>query len=66
MDRVLADREYLTGSFTVADAYAFTIVNWSGMLSIDQSPYPNLQAYQARIAARPKVREAMLAEGLNV
>ncbi len=66
MDRVLADREYLTGSFTVADAYAFTIVNWSRMLAVDLSGYPNLQAYLARIAARPKVREAMEAEGLKV
>jgi glutathione S-transferase len=61
----LADRSYLMGEqFTVADAYAFTIVSWSSFLKIDLKPYPKLQAYQARVAARPKVREALAAEGL--
>jgi len=65
VDKQLAGREYLTGAaFTVADAYLFTVVNWSGFTGIDLKPYPNLAAFQARVAARPKVREAMLAEGL--
>lgn len=65
LERHLSDRVYLTGDqFTVADAYAFTILSWSNFLKIDLKPYPNLQAYQARIAARPKVREALAAEGL--
>ena len=34
------------------------------MLSVDLGPYPHLSAYLARVAARPKVREAMVAEGL--
>jgi glutathione S-transferase len=62
----LTGREYLTGSFSVADAYAFTIVNWSRMLAIDLSAFPLLKAYMARVAARPKVREAMEREGLKV
>jgi len=65
LDRHLATRAYLTGdAFTAADAYAFTIVNWSNFLKIDLSPYVNLSAYMARVAARPKVREALVAEGL--
>lgn len=65
LDRHLADRAYLMGdSFTVADAYAFTIVNWSNFLKIDLKPYPNLSAFMARVAARPKVREALKAERL--
>jgi glutathione S-transferase len=65
LDTLLADRPYLTGdTFTVADAYAFTIVNWSNLLKIDLKPYPNLSAFMARIAARPKVREALEAERL--
>jgi len=52
------------GHFTVADAYLFTVVNWSGFVGIDLAKYPNLAAYQKRVAARPKVREAMKAEGL--
>lgn len=65
LDRHLADRQYLTGDrFTVADAYAFTIVNWSKPMQIDLSRWPNLTAYMERVAARPKVQEALKAEGL--
>jgi glutathione S-transferase len=65
LDALFATRPYLTGdAFTVADAYAFTIVNWSNFLKIDLKPYPNLQAFMARVAARPKVREALEAERL--
>ncbi|HWA38037.1 MAG TPA: glutathione transferase GstA [Burkholderiales bacterium] len=64
LDKQLAGREYLLGTFGIADAYLFTVVNWSGFVGIDLAKYPNLAAYQKRVAARPKVREAMKAEGL--
>jgi glutathione S-transferase len=64
LERVLAARDYLTGGYSVADAYAFTVLSWARMLSIDLSGYPQLGAYLERVAARPKVREAMVAEGL--
>jgi glutathione S-transferase len=61
----LAKRSYLVGDgFTVADAYAFTIINWTNFVGIDLKAYPNVAAYSARIAARPKVQEALRAEGL--
>ena len=65
LDRVLARQPYLTGErFTVADAYAFVIVNWANLLSIDLGPYPNLKLFLDRVGARPAVRDALLAEGL--
>jgi len=65
MDRLLSRQSFLTGAqFTVADAYAFAIVNWSHLLMISLQPYPALAAYMARIAARPQVMAAMQAEGL--
>ena len=64
LEDVLTSRDYLGGRYSVADAYAFTVLSWARMLSVDLSPYPNLSAYLARVAARPKVREAMVAEGL--
>lgn len=62
----LANREYLMGSrFTVADAYAFTILNWTKFVGIDlKASYPNLASYADRVAARPKVQETLRAEGL--
>ena len=61
----LANRQYLMGAnFTVADAYAFTIVNWTNFVGIDLKPYPNLSAYMTRVGGRPKVHETLKAEGL--
>jgi glutathione S-transferase len=61
----LGNKTYLLGdTFTVADAYLFTVVNWSHFVKVDLSKWPALVAYQARVAARPKVQEAMKAEGL--
>ncbi len=61
----LAGRDYLTGAqFTVADAYLFTVLNWSQWTGIELAKWPVLEQFQARVAARPKVREALLAEGL--
>lgn len=65
LDAHLARQSYLAGEhFTVADAYAFTIVNWCNFLGISLTPYPTLSAYLARVAARPAVHAALLAEGL--
>jgi glutathione S-transferase len=45
IDRHLADSTFLLGErFTVADAYCFTIVNWSRLMRIELAPYPNLKA----------------------
>lgn len=64
LDRHLADREYLAGEFSVADAYAFTIVNWSNFLGIPLSDTPHLRDYLARVSARPAAQAALKAEGL--
>jgi glutathione S-transferase len=61
----LATREWLAlDRFTVADAYAYTIVSWAQILKLDLKPYPHLTAYLRRVAARPAVQAARLAEGL--
>jgi glutathione S-transferase len=65
LNEQLAKRQFLLGdTFTAADAYAFTILNWTNFVGMDLKGYPNLAAYTARIAARPKVQEALKAEGL--
>jgi glutathione S-transferase len=62
---VLSDRAFLMGeSFTVADAYLFTMLQWCGQHGIDLGLYPNLEDYEARIAHRPAVHAALAAEGL--
>ena len=66
LDRELAGKQYLMGEhFTVADGYLFTVTNWAKPVGIDLSPYPNVQAWHARVGARPNVQEALKAEGLS-
>ena len=65
LNQQLAGRQYLMGDkFTVADAYLFTVLRWSSRVDIDLAKWPNLKAYADRVAARPKVQEAMKVEGL--
>lgn len=52
------------GRFSVADAYLFVILGWSGYAGVDLSPWSALGQYRDRIAARPAVQAAMKAEGL--
>ena len=61
----IGSKPYLLGDgFSVADAYLFTVLNWSPRVGIDLKKWPILSAYHARVAQRPKVQEAMKAEGL--
>ena len=63
---VLDAQPYLTGdSFTVADAYLFTVLSWTGYVKVDITPWPSLGAYFERVKARPAVQAAMAAEGLT-
>jgi glutathione S-transferase len=63
----LAGGPYLMGrQFTVADGYLFTVTNWARIVKFDLTSYPNVVAFQERVRARPKVQEAMKAEGLKV
>lgn len=64
LDRVLSTRDHLAGEYSVADAYAFTILNWTNFVSLPLTSYPHLSAYLARVAERPKVQDALRAEGL--
>jgi glutathione S-transferase len=65
VEKQLTGRSYLLGEeFSVADAYLFTVTNWAGTVKLDLSPFPNLRAFQERVAARAAVKAAMRAEGL--
>ena len=65
LDQQLAGKDYLMGKqFTVADAYLFVLLRWTKPTQIDLAKWPNLVAFHDRVAARPKVKEALQAEGL--
>lgn len=61
----LKGKQYLTGeTFTVADAYLFTVLNWAPRMNVDLAPWPIIQTYMARVASRPSVTETLRAEEL--
>ena len=66
LETQLTGGDYLMGKqFTVADGYLFTMLMWAtDRLNFDLSGLPNVMAYKARVAARPKVQEALTKEGL--
>lgn len=64
LEKQLASGPYLFGEqFTVADAYLFTVTRWAGFVKLDLADFPNLRAFQDRVAARPAVIAALAAEG---
>ncbi|MGA2055926.1 MAG: glutathione transferase GstA [Bradyrhizobium sp.] len=65
VDSQLAGHDYLLGkNFTVADGYLFVMLRWADGMKFDLSGLSNLMTYKDRIAARPKVQEALVKEGL--
>ena len=65
VDGQLAGRDYLMGKqFTVADGYLYVMLRWAEGMKFDLSGLTNLLAYKDRVAARPKVQEALVKEGL--
>lgn len=65
VSEALEGRTWLMGHrFTVADAYLFTVLNWTNIHRIDLSRWPRLVDYQERVAGRPAVQAALKAEGL--
>lgn len=65
VDEHLADKQWLAGgNYSVADIYLFTVSNWARFQDIDIAQWPNLTDLRTRVRARPKVQDAMKAEGL--
>ena len=66
LNKLLSDgRKFLIDdTFTVADAYLFTISNWANFVDIDLAQWPYLSEFVAYIAERPAAKSAMKVEGL--
>ncbi len=58
----LTGREFLLDRFTVADAYLYTVLNWSNATPVDLTPWPAVQSYRARLQARPAIARAFKEE----
>jgi glutathione S-transferase len=59
----LDGRDHLLDTFSVADAYLATVLNWSmAMPMIDFNDYPAIKAYLERMRKRPSIARAMAEE----
>jgi glutathione S-transferase len=66
VERKLGERPFLMSeTFTVADAYLLTMVNWLRPAGFDPGQWPRLKEYRARLSQRPSVQAALEAEGLK-
>ena len=64
LNKALEKNDTLTGSYSVADIYLFTILGWTGFLQMDLAKWPALVKFRERVGARPAVQAALKAEGL--
>ena len=65
LEKQLGDGPWLTGeAFTIADAYAYAVLNWTRIHKIDLAKWPGLQSFLDRAAQRPGVHKALQEEGL--
>jgi glutathione S-transferase len=54
--------DYLLDSFTVADAYLLSVLNWCEYAGVDIADWPVLLAWRTRMRKRPSVARAMAIE----
>jgi glutathione S-transferase len=65
VDEHLAGRQWLAGDrYSIADIYLFVVSNWGRFQDIDVAQWKNIDDLRTRVRARPKVQDAMKAEGL--
>src|SRR5262249_2980089 len=62
LDRYLAGRDYLLDRFSVADAYLFTVLNWSTATGVDLARWPAVKDYYTRMRQRPSIAKALAEE----
>ena len=62
----LSNNAWISGAnFTIADGYLFTVLRWARAVKLNMEGLSNIDAYMARVAARPAVATAMAAEGIQ-
>ncbi len=66
VNEALGKSEWISGAhFTIADGYLFTVLRWARAVKLNLEGLTNIDAYMARVAARPAVAAAMAAEGIQ-
>lgn len=66
LEEHLRENTFMMGdTFTLPDAYCFAVLGWVKPFGVDLAKeYPHLARFQATVAARPAVQQALQQEGL--
>ncbi|MBQ7552592.1 MAG: glutathione transferase GstA [Rickettsiales bacterium] len=65
VDKVLGESKFIAGNyFSIADAYAFVILNFANFVNVDLKSYKNITAYMKEIGTREAVIKSLRQEGL--
>lgn len=64
MNDVLAGKDYVVGTFSIADAALFYVEFWADKIKLDLPP--NCLAHYQRMLQRPAVRQVLLEEGYRM
>lgn len=60
----LANQDYLTGEFTLADVYLYVILRWATSMKIDLAPFANLTKLIDNVQQHEAVKKALAEEKL--
>lgn len=64
MNEVLAGKDYVVGSFSIADAALFYVEFWADKIKLELPP--NCLAHYRRMLQRPVVRQVLMEEGYRL
>jgi glutathione S-transferase len=65
LDGALADRAFLLGDYTLADAHVNSFVDWLRHMKIDMTRFQHLNAWSKRCAERPAYARVMQRENAS-
>jgi glutathione S-transferase len=63
LNDALDGRDYLLGTYTLADTHLLSLIDWLGHMQVDVAAFPHIVAWVARCKARPAYARSMASEG---
>jgi glutathione S-transferase len=62
LDKHLTGREFLLDRFSIADAYLYTVLNWTTPTGVELKPWPAIKYYYESLQTRPSIARAFIEE----
>jgi glutathione S-transferase len=62
LDKHLTGREFLLDRFSIADAYLYTVLNWTTPTGVELRPWPAIKCCYETLQTRPSIAKAFIEE----